>query len=98
MRQHDKNCIECNTPFKSKRSDAKYCSGACKQHNCLKNKGFIKPDLNQLIDEAVVLKRLLRAYISMEPIVNPYLPIEVRDVCKKLKTEATKVINYGGKL
>ncbi len=35
MKNHLKTCLDCNEDFVSKRSDAKYCSNACRQNSYL---------------------------------------------------------------
>jgi hypothetical protein len=77
MRQHNKTCKECNAPFTSKRSDAKYCSGACKQYFCLKNRGK-NPNVQELTQIVATLKSLINCYQKSESMISPYLPAELK--------------------
>lgn len=92
MRQHHKTCRECNAPFTSKRSDAKYCSGACKQHYCLKNRGYLKPDIDLVLKENDLLKRCLKVYMGIESFVGDTLPKGYKEHCKQLNLEIFKAI------
>jgi hypothetical protein len=94
MRQHHKNCIECNTPFTSKRSDAKYCSGACKQIFCLKNRGLKKLNFSELLKQNHEMKKIINGYLSYEPMICLYLPEKTKSILIELgKIGKATIIN-----
>ena len=84
MKQHQKNCKVCNSPFVAKRSDAMYCDGACKQRGFLKKNELIKLDSDLLLRQNSDLKKLIQAHIDAEDVLLKYLPEQFKILLKGL--------------
>ena len=92
MRQHHKNCLFCKAPFVSKRSDALYCSGACKQLNCLERKGLTKPNLYVLTQENITLRKLLTLSYEIRELGQNTFSKELKTINTELNKEVVKYI------